>query len=151
DLKGLPQVQGMNIPVTNVAFSPDGTRIITASENKTARVCDARTGKVLLELKGHTTPVISMAFSRDGTRIVTGGNSQPRVLGGGRITGVQGQGEVKVWDARTGKELFELKRHTGDVSSVAFSPDGTRIVTSGADFGVPGEMKVWDAQKGGPA
>jgi WD40 repeat protein/serine/threonine protein kinase/tetratricopeptide (TPR) repeat protein len=151
DLKGLPQVLGVNTPVTNVAFSSDGTRIITAGEGKIARVCDARTGKLLLELKGHTTRLISMAFSPDGTRIVTGGDSQPRVLQVGRILGVQGPGEVKVWDARTGKELFELKGHTGDVSNVSFSPDGARIVTVGGDLGMPDEMKVWDAVKGGPA
>jgi WD40 repeat protein/tetratricopeptide (TPR) repeat protein len=150
DLKGLPQVQGMNTPVTNAAFSPDGTRIITAGEGKIARVCDAKTGKVLLELKGHTTSVASFAFSPDGTRIVTGGDSQPRVLGAGRITGVQGPGEVKVWDARTGTALFELKGHTGGVSSVSFSSDGTRVVTTGDDFGMPDEVKVWDAGVGGP-
>ncbi len=141
----------MNIPVTNVAFSPDGTRIITAGEGKTARVCDARTGKVLLELKGHTTPVSSMAFSPDGMRIVTGGDSQPRILKQGRIIGVQGPGEVKVWDARTGTALFELQGHTGDVSCVSFSADGTRVVTIGGDWGMPDELKVWDAVKGGPA
>ena len=38
----------------SVAFSPDGTRIVTGSEDKTAKVWDARTGTPLLELKGHT-------------------------------------------------------------------------------------------------
>jgi WD40 repeat protein len=151
DLNGLPQVGGINTPVTNVRYSPDGTQILTAGRGNVARVCDARTGKVLRELKGHTTPVISMAFSHDGTRIVTGGDSQPRMIGSGVITGVQGPGEVKVWDARTGKALFDLKGHTGAVSSVAFSPDGMHIVTAGADVGIPGEMKVWDARQGGPA
>jgi WD40 repeat protein len=56
-----------------VAFSPDGTRIVTGSFDGTAKVWDAGTGTPLLELKGHTGPVHSVAFSRDGTHIVTGG------------------------------------------------------------------------------
>lgn len=149
DLKGLPTLVGMNTPPKIVAFSPDGTRIITGGENNTAIVCDARTGAVLLELKGHTTPVVSVAYSRDGTRIITGGDAQPRTLhAGGRITGIQGPGEVKVWDARKGTPLLELKGHTGEMKSVSFSPDGTRIAGGGGDFGMPDETMVWDALSG---
>jgi hypothetical protein len=50
---------------------------------------------------------------------------------------------VKVWDARTGTLQLELKGHTSLVSSVVFSPDGTRIVT--CDFAA---AKVWDARTG---
>jgi len=149
ELKELPTLVGMNTPPKNVAFSPDGTRIITGGENNTAIVCDARTGMVLLELKGHTTPVVSMAYSRDGTRIVTGGDAQPRTLHpGGRITGIQGPGEVKIWDARKGTPLLELKGHTGEMKSVSFSPDGSRIAGGGGDFGMPDETMVWDAISG---
>jgi WD40 repeat protein len=72
-----------------VAFSPDGTRIVTGSGDRTAKVWDARTGTPQLELKGHTSHVWSVAFSPDGTRIVTGSSD----------------GTAKVWDARTGEEL----------------------------------------------
>ena len=54
------------------------------------------------------------------------------------------RGEVKVWDAQTGQELLTLKGHTGDVASVAFSPDGKRLASAGWD----GTVKVWDAQTG---
>jgi hypothetical protein len=50
---------------------------------------------------------------------------------------------AKVWDARTGTALLELKGHTGRVTSVSFSPDGRRIVTGGRD-----RAKVWDARTG---
>ncbi len=90
----------------------------------------------LLELKGHTGYVTSVAFSPDGTRIVTGGGEFNKA------------GEVKVWDAATGKSLLELKGHTSPVSSVAFSPDGTRIVTGGGEYNKAGEVKVWDAATG---
>ena len=58
--------------MTSAAFSPDGKRIVTASEDKTARLWDAETGKQIGEpLKGHTDSVLSAAFSPDGKRIVT--------------------------------------------------------------------------------
>ncbi len=75
----------------------------------------------------------SVAFSPDGTRIVAGGGEYNKA------------GEVKVWDAATGKSLLELKGHTSRVYSVAFSPDGTRIVTGGGEFNKAGEVNVWDA------
>jgi WD40 repeat protein/serine/threonine protein kinase/tetratricopeptide (TPR) repeat protein len=149
---GLAPVGG-SVPVTNAVYSPDGTRIVHAGENNTARVCDARTGTLLLELKGgHTTQVFMMMFSPDGTRIVTVGDNKPLSIdhAQGRVVG-GGPGEVKVWDARTGKELFELKGYRS-ATIAAFSPDGKRIVLGGGGApGIPPEMKVWEAEKGGPA
>jgi len=161
-----------------VAFSPDGTRIVTGSYDRTAKVWDARTGTAQLELKGHTGGVSSVAFSPDGTHIVTGSGDRtakvweartgtPRLElkghkgsvnsvafspDGARIVTGGGNlnqpGEVMVWDARTGTPLLELKGHTAPVSSVAFSPDGTRLVTNGSNLKVPGEVIVWDARTG---
>jgi WD40 repeat protein/tetratricopeptide (TPR) repeat protein len=148
-LKGLLNIWPETSAGTFVAFSPDGTQLITASDDKSARVWDARTGTLLRELKGHTTGVASAAFSPDGTRLVTGGDALPRSVGPGGLTGKQGPGETKVWDARTWMPVFDLKGHTGAVTSIGFSPDGTRIITAGGDFNVPSEVKVWDAQKGG--
>jgi WD40 repeat protein/serine/threonine protein kinase/tetratricopeptide (TPR) repeat protein len=150
-LKGLPNIWPESSAGTFVTFSPDGTLLVTASDDKIARVWDARTGALFRELKGHTTGVGCAAFSPDGTRLVTGGDPLPRSVTMGGLVGVQGPGETKVWDTRTWKPLFDLKGHTGGVASAAFSPDGTRIVTAGGDFNVPGEVKVWDAQKEGKA
>ncbi|TVQ51839.1 MAG: hypothetical protein EA377_11445, partial [Phycisphaerales bacterium] len=57
--------------VLSAAFSPDGTRIVTAPRHRTARVWDASSGESVAELKGHIGLVNSAAFSPDGTRIVT--------------------------------------------------------------------------------
>ena len=58
--------------VTGVAFSPDGTRITSASADNTVRLWDPTTGQpVGAPLTGHTDPVWSVAFSPDGTRIAS--------------------------------------------------------------------------------
>ncbi|HSL06680.1 MAG TPA: hypothetical protein VK887_01740, partial [Pseudonocardiaceae bacterium] len=53
---------------------------------------------------------------------------------------------VRVWDATTGEPLHHLTSHTGGVRSVAYSPDGTRLLTGGDD----GAVRVWDATTGQP-
>ena len=57
--------------VRSAQFSPDGTRVVTASEDKTARLWDAKTGKPLGETMMHQGIVWSAQFSPDGTRVVT--------------------------------------------------------------------------------
>jgi len=52
--------------VTSAAFIPDGARIVTASVDKTARICDAATAKQIAVLRGHHDLVTSAAFSPDG-------------------------------------------------------------------------------------
>ena len=150
-------LKGHTAAVTSVAFSPDGKRIVSGSRDKTVKVWDAATGQELLSLKGHTGEVSSVAFSPDGKRIVSGSEDQtvkvwdaatgqeaplpqgPHQTGstawrsardGKRIVSGSWDKTVKVWDAATGQELLSLKGHTGLVSSVAFSPDGKRIVSA---------------------
>ena len=53
------------------SFSPDGGRIVTASDDKTARLWDISSGSLIAILKGHKGPVESASFSPDGGRIVT--------------------------------------------------------------------------------
>src|ERR1700685_1131354 len=57
--------------VNSVAFSPDGARLSTASEDKTARVWNATTGDLLYTLSGHTDAVFAAPFSPDGTKLAT--------------------------------------------------------------------------------
>ena len=66
-------LKGHEDRVRSAAYSPDGARIVTASNDKTAKVWDAQTGTELMALKGHDGPVRSAAYSPDGQRIVTGG------------------------------------------------------------------------------
>jgi hypothetical protein len=103
--------------VRGIAFSPDGTRLVSGSYDQTVKVWDAHTGQQLLELKGHPGQVSSVAFSPDGRCLASGSADKT----------------VKVWDAHTGQQLLTLKGHTSYVTSVAFSPDSKRIA-SGAGY-----------------
>jgi hypothetical protein len=96
------------------AFSPDGTRVVTASWDKTARIWDAATGTELKVLHGHEANVYSAAFSPDGNRIVTASFDKT----------------ARIWDAATGSEIKVLRGHEESVNFATFSPDGTRIVTA---------------------
>ena len=115
-----------------MAFSPDGTRIASGSDDKTVRVWDAATGQPVGQpLTGHTDAVCSVAFSPDGTRIASGSDDKT----------------VRVWDAATGQPVGQpLTGHTDAVCSVAFSPDGTRIASGSGDKTV----RLWDAATGQP-
>jgi len=115
-------------PVWSAEFSPDGLRIVTGSEDKTARVWNAATGQELVALRGHEGAVRSAAFSPDGLRVVTGSDDKT----------------ARVWDAAIGQELVTLRGHEGAVRSAAFSPDGLRVVTGSAD----GTARLWDAATG---
>jgi WD40 repeat protein len=135
-------------PTSGVAFSPDGKRLASAGGKwlgnrwdgapGEVKVWDTQTGQELLTLKVNTGEHASLAFSPDGKRLAS--SSQPD----GKI-GLTGPGEVKVWDAQTGRELLTLKGHISAVNSVVFSPDGKRLVSSARWIN---GVKVWDAQTG---
>src|SRR5262245_9272142 len=114
--------------VSSVAFSPDGKRLATESDDRTIKLWDASTGQELLTLKGHSDWVKSVAFSPDGKRLATGSLDRT----------------IKLWDASTGQELVTLKGHSDWVQSVAFSPDGKRLATGSLDR----TIKLWDAATG---
>ena len=118
---------GHTSTVGAVAYSPDGTRIVSGSADHTLKVWDAASGAELATLTGHAGYVEAAAYSPDGTRIVSGSADHT----------------LKVWDAATGAELATLTGHAGDVEAVAYSPDGTRIVS-----GSYKTLKVWDAASG---
>jgi WD40 repeat protein len=81
--------------VLSAAFSPDGSRIVTASNDKTARIWDTASGKETAVLRGHDGTVSSAAFSRDGSRIVTASEDKT----------------ARIWDAASAKEIAVLRGH----------------------------------------
>jgi WD40 repeat protein len=114
--------------VRSVQFSPDGALIVTAANDKTARVWDTATGKSLATLAGHAEGVRSAQFSPNGLRVVTASSDKT----------------ARVWDAATGQSLVMLTGHGAGLYSAQFSPDGALIVTAWWDT----TARVWDAATG---
>jgi len=114
--------------IEDVAFSPDGTRMVTINVDRgDAHIWDAITGHKLLTI--HESDVCcSAVFSLDGTRLLTGSSG----------------GKVKIWDASTGKRVTTLSGHLYNIVRAIFSQDGTRVATASRD----GRAIIWDASSG---
>jgi tetratricopeptide (TPR) repeat protein len=151
--------------VRDVAFTPDGERLLTASFDGAVKIWDVRTGQPRRALPGHTGRVVGVHVTPDGRYAVTadqtavhvwslpdgrqvhattvGSGGTVRSLGvspsGDTIVTGHADGEVKVW-GRDGGAVTSLHHGHGRVLSVAFAPDGARLVTAGDD----GRIKVWD-------
>jgi len=155
--------------VMAVAFSPDGSRVLTGSLDNTARLWDAATGKAVATLAGHTGPVRAVAFSPDGTRVLTGSDDKTARLwdaasgeavtlaghrafvtavafspDGTRVLTGSGDNTAVLWDVATGKAVATLAAHTKGVTAVAFSPDGRRVLTGSGDA----TARLWKAATG---
>ncbi len=153
--------------VNSASFSADGSRVVTGSDDRTARIWNAQTGEQLLAIDGHANVVNCASFSPDGSRVVTGsddrtariwnvqtGDELTRLKGltdrvltalfssdGTRVLTHSGDGRAQVWNAQTGEQIVSF----GDrIYSAAFSPDGTRVVTGSSDT----KARVWNAQTG---
>jgi WD40 repeat protein/tRNA A-37 threonylcarbamoyl transferase component Bud32 len=121
-------LRGHTSLIMDARFSPNGHRLVSASDDKTARVWDVQTGQELFCFHLHSGAVSEANFSPDGQRIASTSADQT----------------VKVWGAATGAEILTLGGHKGATVGVAFSRDGRRLASSSDD----GTVKIWDAGTG---
>jgi WD40 repeat protein len=119
---------------TRFSFSADGRRVAAANHfEPVTTVWDLDTGRMVAAVKGqmvnHRYPYTSL--SPDGRRLATWDDD------------IQ-VADARIWDVDTGAELARLKGHTGFISSVEFSPDHRRALTSAVDY----TFRVWNVETG---
>ena len=153
-IKGYDKLNYDDDTVYSIAFSPDGTQIVSGNTRDKVCIWDVESKKKIATLKLHTdyvsnTYVYSVAFSPDGKYIVAGcGNKTVHLWDAeSRV-----QAYISEWNSRaqtrisvaheSREQIAILKGHTSDVRSVAFSPDSTQIVSGSSDRTV----RLWDVQ-----
>ncbi len=116
--------------VTGIAFTPDGKQIVSASIDKTVRVWDVETGKTVRMIRGEAASgdwgrIDAIALSPDGRWLAAGG----KLHGTDRAIA----NAIRLYDFASGKLDTLLKGHEDVVSALAFSSDGTRLISGSAD------------------
>ena len=135
--------------IQSVAFSPNGLYALSGSTDKIIRLWDVAAGSEIRQFAGHTDSVQSVAFSPDGQYALSGGGCKRIETQSGNTTTIMRQGaqcgkNLILWDLTTGRELRTLTGHTGDVSSVAFSPNGKYALSGSWDE----TIKLWEVATG---
>ena len=103
--------------VFSVAFSPDSKKIATAGADRTIRVFEVETGKLLVQIEDHADWIFAVAFSPDGKRLASASRDKT----------------CKVFDVEKKESLVTFPGHAQPVYTVAFAPDGKAVATGGED------------------
>lgn len=118
--------QGHNDDVNSVKLSHNELWLITGSDDSTAKLWDAKTGKELHSFRGHKDVINSVCFSSDDKWIITGSDDET----------------AKLWNTKTGKEIYTFEGHSDVINSVCFSSDDEWIITGSDDR----TAKIWDLE-----
>ncbi|MDA7906383.1 protein kinase [Mariniblastus sp.] len=171
DLSLQREFQAHEAAIWDLNFSPDSQHIITASADGSARIFDLETKSQIAILSDHEDEVSSASYSSDGSMIVTSSDDHSskiwdaktkkviRTLAGskseiwqavfsdqGHLVGASTYtGELWVWETATGNRILSVdEAHSGQIGSLAFSKDGTRLITAGDDA----SLRIWDIETG---
>ena len=127
-----------NIPhslgIRSAAVSADGSRLISGGQDKTVKLWDTATARLLRTFEGHSDAVTSVAFSPDGSRLISGSHDKT----------------LKLWDAASGRLIRSWEAQRLGVTAVAYSPDGTQLLSAGSDpvGRMDNTVRLWDAASG---
>jgi WD40 repeat protein len=122
--------QGHSDSVESVAFSPDGSKVLSGSHDNTMKLWNVETGTLEQTFQGHSNFIMSVAFaSSDGRNILSG----------------SADGSLKHWGKGNDTIFLPLEEPIGLVHSIAFSPDGNYALLSGSRHNT---TKLWDVKTG---
>ncbi|SMD33695.1 WD40 repeat [Reichenbachiella faecimaris] len=116
--------QGHTAAINSVKYGPDGNVVYSASDDKSIKMWDVKTGVDISTFNAHTAPVKCMELSEDGQLLVSGDL----------------QGNLLLWDAKTGLVKTTISAHLGSVNTVKFTKDQQYMVSGGDDK----MLKVWN-------
>ena len=111
--------------IYSVAFSSDGKMLASGGADKTIKLWDIKTGKVIHTFIGHKGIVYSVRFSPNGKTLASGSEDET----------------IKLWNIETGTDTHTFIGHKSSVYSVAFSPDGTTLASGSAKT-----IKLWNME-----
>ena len=160
-----PAFEGHTAAVNAVAFSNDGKQAVSASDDRTIRIWEIPSGKLLATLESKS-EVFAVAFSGDGKSLLSAGRdrllrlwdlqkrSQVRVFEGHtdsvRCVAFSPNGKwaasgsddrsLRIWEVATGVEKKTLTGHTGSITGIIWSRDGQKILSGSRD----GTLRWWD-------
>ena len=129
--------------VTGLAFTPDGTQLISVSHDKMIRVWDWRADKTVRTIRGQSSlgeegKIYAIALSSNGQWLAVGGFFAPNGTSG------PGVGAIRLYDFVTGEVKQLLEGHDNTVVALAFSPDGRRLASGSSDD----SAIIWDVKTG---
>ncbi|WP_392530274.1 protein kinase [Nostoc sp. C117] len=145
-------LKGHSSMVHAIAISPNGQFIASGSNDKTIKLWQVGTGKLVRQMgrwfSGHSNMVHSVAFcpisANSSYQGESGRTTKTTDINWGILASGSWDNTIKLWDINTGKEIRTLIGHTNWVNSVAFSPDGKLLASGSADC----TIKLWQVNTG---
>jgi serine/threonine protein kinase len=122
----IQRIDVSDLPVSTVAISPDGTEVLTGSDDKLVKLWDRTTGQEKLRMRGHALMVRSVKFIPNTRQAVSCSSDKT----------------IRLWDLDSGEELGGFEGHTEGVESIDCSSDGKLLVSGAKD----NTVRIWDIQ-----